>query len=52
MADVHVLKNWHILQLHKHLLWLFVSTCRYGFTFLGLKGKTMKILNRNNDVEK
>lgn len=25
--------------------------CRYGFTFLGLECKEMKILNRNKDVE-
>uniref|UniRef100_H3DHF5 Phospholipid-transporting ATPase n=1 Tax=Tetraodon nigroviridis TaxID=99883 RepID=H3DHF5_TETNG len=31
---------------------LVKGAMRYGFTFLGLKGKTMKILNRNNDVEK
>lgn len=31
---------------------VFVSACRYGFTFLGLESKTMKILNNNNDIEK
>uniref|UniRef100_A0A3B4B0B6 Phospholipid-transporting ATPase n=1 Tax=Periophthalmus magnuspinnatus TaxID=409849 RepID=A0A3B4B0B6_9GOBI len=28
-----------------------VKGAMYGFTFLGLESKTMKILNRNNDVE-
>lgn len=38
---------------HRGLIcWGFVSTCRYGFRFLGLESKTMKILNRNKDVEK
>lgn len=32
-------------------MWWFVSICRYGFTFLGLESKSMKILNRNNDIE-
>uniref|UniRef100_A0A672ZNE2 Phospholipid-transporting ATPase n=1 Tax=Sphaeramia orbicularis TaxID=375764 RepID=A0A672ZNE2_9TELE len=31
---------------------LVKGAMRYGFTFLGLESKTMKILNRNNDVEK
>ncbi|XP_023277431.1 phospholipid-transporting ATPase 11C-like [Seriola lalandi dorsalis] len=30
---------------------LVKGAMRYGFTFLGLESKTMKILNRNNDVE-
>ncbi|XP_075902845.1 phospholipid-transporting ATPase 11C isoform X2 [Nelusetta ayraudi] len=31
---------------------LVKGAMRYGFTFLGLESKTMKILNRNKDVEK
>ena len=31
--------------------WCFVSTYRYGFTFLGMESKKMKIMNRNNDIE-
>lgn len=31
---------------------LVKGAMRYGFTFLGLESKTMKILNRNNDIEK
>uniref|UniRef100_A0A672J0H5 Phospholipid-transporting ATPase n=1 Tax=Salarias fasciatus TaxID=181472 RepID=A0A672J0H5_SALFA len=30
---------------------LVKGAMRYGFTFLGLESKTMKILNRSNDVE-
>uniref|UniRef100_A0A665X0N8 Phospholipid-transporting ATPase n=1 Tax=Echeneis naucrates TaxID=173247 RepID=A0A665X0N8_ECHNA len=30
---------------------LVKGAMRYGFTFLGLESKNMKILNRNNDVE-
>uniref|UniRef100_A0A3B5A0I9 Phospholipid-transporting ATPase n=1 Tax=Stegastes partitus TaxID=144197 RepID=A0A3B5A0I9_9TELE len=30
---------------------LVKGAMRYGFTFLGLESKSMKILNRNNDVE-
>ncbi|XP_068181058.1 phospholipid-transporting ATPase IG isoform X1 [Antennarius striatus] len=30
---------------------LVKGAMRYGFTFMGLESKTMKILNRNNDVE-
>ncbi|XP_029702916.1 phospholipid-transporting ATPase 11C isoform X3 [Takifugu rubripes] len=31
---------------------LVKGAMRYGFTFLGLESKTMKILNNNNDIEK
>uniref|UniRef100_A0A671UQF0 Phospholipid-transporting ATPase n=1 Tax=Sparus aurata TaxID=8175 RepID=A0A671UQF0_SPAAU len=30
---------------------LVKGAMRYGFTFLGLESKSMKILNRNNDIE-
>lgn len=46
-------RTWYCIQLIEVLAHLrrFDPICRFGFTFLGLESKNMKILTRNNDVE-